>query len=84
MNGKLFLKPKKGLKVQKYIGDLGRIEYISENGERLPNTLYYRRLVKRGELVTATEKAVEVAEESVDKTEKSVKQTKKSTSKSEE
>ena len=51
MENRLFLRPKQGLKVQKCFSDFGRIEIVKEDGEWLPNTLYYRRMVKRGELI---------------------------------
>lgn len=48
---KIFVKPKEGLKVQKCYADFGRKELIKSEGENVPNTLYYRRLIKRGELL---------------------------------
>lgn len=48
---RIFVKPAKGLKVQKLFSDVGRKENINEFGEYVPNSLYYRRMIKRGELI---------------------------------
>lgn len=48
---RLLVKPAEGLIVQKSFADVGRKENINVLGEHVPNTLYYRRLIKRGELV---------------------------------
>lgn len=50
MNSRLHVRPAKGMKVQKLFSDVGRKENINENGEYVPNSLYYRRMIKRGEL----------------------------------
>lgn len=52
-DSRIFVKPKKGLEVQKCFADFGRKELISLEGEHVPNTIYYRRLIKRGELVVS-------------------------------
>lgn len=51
MDERIFVKPREGLKVQKLFADIGRIDYVSDSGEYVPNSLYYRRMLKRGELV---------------------------------
>lgn len=53
---RLFVKPAKGLEVLKNIRDLGRKELINVEGEYVENSLFYRRLIKRGELVKCSPK----------------------------
>jgi len=47
---KIYVKPKEGLIVQRNIDEFGRKVTILE-GETVPNNLYYRRLISRGELI---------------------------------
>lgn len=52
MNETINVKPKKGLKVQKNFKETNfKVIHIKDEGERVPNTKYYRRLIKRGELI---------------------------------
>ncbi len=52
MNEKINVQPAKGLKVQRNFKETsGKVIHIKAEGDKVPNTRYYRNLIRRGELI---------------------------------